>query len=209
MHLYTNFCDKWQELYVSENNKDVQVYFRCFLPRQYLHIACLIHLLIYWECLCFCKSLLLTTPMCCFQDKFLSMNSPKSFAACSLLICTFSVRRLGKVCGSNCLFGTGWSNNHLALLTFRDNFSGLNYVMTFSSSTFILTKSVSMLWDRNKFVPSAKVTSIKAFDALNRSFTKIRKISGRSLDPCGTPQIISRQFSNTSWEDMHYLLLLS
>ena len=48
----------------------------------------------------------------------------------------------------------------------------LNHVETFSSSTFIIAKSVSMfLWERNKFVSSANTTSIIGFDALNRPFT--------------------------------------
>ena len=64
------------------------------------------------------------------------------------------------------------------------------------------------LWDRNKFLLSANMTSIKGFDALNRSFTKIRKRSGPSIDPCGTPQTISRQFLDISWENMYCFLLL-
>ena len=37
------------------------------------------------------------------------------------------------------------------------------------------------------------MTVIKGFDTSNRSLTWIRKRSGPSIDPCGTPQIISRQ----------------
>ena len=64
----------------------------------------------------------------------------------------------------------------------------LNHVETLSSSTVILNKIVSMfLWERMKFVSSANITSIKEIEALNRSFTKIRKRSGPSIDFCGTP----------------------
>ena len=59
--MYTNLCDKLYEQHVSYNDKDVEVYFYWCLPRQYLHslymaaleIVCLIHILIYRECLCF------------------------------------------------------------------------------------------------------------------------------------------------------------
>ena len=64
------------------------------------------------------------------------------------------------------------------------------------------------LWDRKKFLLSGNITSIKGFDALNRSLTKIRNRSGPSIDPCGTPQTISRQFLDISWENMYCLLLL-
>ena len=118
------------------------------------------------------EDLLLTISMCCFQDKFSSMNAPKYFVTCSLLICIFSIRRLGKVCGRDFLFERGWNNNYLVLSRFRDNLFDLNHVETFSSSLFILAKSVSMfLWEINKFVSSANITFIKEFEALNRSFT--------------------------------------
>ena len=68
LHGYTNLCDNLHQQNASDNNKDVQVYFNSCLPRQYLHslhsyewtknivdldIVCLIHPLIYRECLCF------------------------------------------------------------------------------------------------------------------------------------------------------------
>ena len=90
------------------------------------------------------KILLLTISMCCFQDKYLSMNTPKKFVICTLLIRIFLIARLGKVCGSNCFFEREWNNNHLVLWTFRNNLFDLNHVETFSSSTFILEKNVSM-----------------------------------------------------------------
>ena len=65
------------------------------------------------------------------------------------------------------------------------------------------------LWDRNKFVSSANITSIKGFDALNRSFKEIKKVSGLSIDFCRKPKIISRKFLDTSWEDMYCFLLLA
>ena len=55
------------------------------------------------------ETLLLSISMCCFQDKFSSMITPKKFVTCSLLICISSIRRLGKVCGRNCLFERGLS----------------------------------------------------------------------------------------------------
>ena len=60
-------------------------------------------------------------------------------------------KKVRQVCGSNCLFERGWNKNHLVLSTFRDNLFDLNHIETFSSSAFILKKSVSMfLWDRSK-----------------------------------------------------------
>ena len=80
-------------------------------------------------------------------------------------------KKVGKVCGSNCFFERGWNNNHLILSTFGDILFDVNHVETFASSTFILSKYVSMfLWNRNKFVLSAN-SFIKGFEALNRSFT--------------------------------------
>ena len=84
--------------------------------------------------------LLLSFLMCCFQDKFSSMNTPKNFVTCSLLICISSIRRLGKVCGRNCLFERGWNKDHLVLSILRDNLFDLNHVETLSSSTFIIAK---------------------------------------------------------------------
>ena len=81
-------------------------------------------------------------------------------------------KKLGKVYGRNCLFERESNKNHLVLSTLRDNLFDLNHVETYSSSTFIIAKSESMfLWERNKFVSLANTTSVKVFDALNRSFT--------------------------------------
>ena len=116
--------------------------------------------------------LLLSISMCCFQDKFSPMNTPKNFLTCSLLICISSIRRLGKVCGRNCLFERGSNKDYLVLSTLRDNLFDLNHVETFSSSTFIIAKRVSMvLLEKNKIESSANITSIKGFDALSKSFT--------------------------------------
>ena len=154
------------------------------------------------------KALLLTISMCCFQDKLSSMNTPKKFVICSLLICIFWIKRLDTAYGSNCLFERWWNNNHLVLSTFRDNWFDINHVETFLSSTFILAKSAYVFVGQKKKLLSGNITSIKGFDALNRSFTKIRNRSGPSIDPCGTPQTISRQFLDTSWKNMYCLLLL-
>ena len=82
--------------------------------------------------------------MCCFQDIFSSMNTPKNFVIYSLLTLIFSIRRLRKVCWCNWLFKRGWNNNHLILSTFRDNFFDLIHVER--SFTFMLAKRVSMLF---------------------------------------------------------------
>ena len=36
LHVYTDLCDKLREQHVSDNGKDVQVYFYCCLSREYL-----------------------------------------------------------------------------------------------------------------------------------------------------------------------------
>ena len=165
--MYSDLCDKLHEQHISDNDKDVQVYFYWCLPRQYLHSlhnyewtkdivaldnVCLYSLLLYRKCLCFYKFYCLLYRCVVSRKKFYQWIRLK------FLICIFSIRRLGKVCWNNCLFEIGWKNNHLVLLKFRDYLFDFNHVETFSSSTFILSKSVPMfLWDRNKFVLSALV----------------------------------------------------
>ena len=39
------------------------------------------------------------------------------------------------------------------------------------------------LWDKSKFASSANISSVKGFDALNRSFTQITKRRGSGRDP--------------------------
>ena len=127
-----------------------------------LDIVCLIHLLISREWMPMLLEILLLSFMCCFQDKFSSMNTPKNCVTCSLLICISSIRRLGNVCGRNCLFERWWNKDHLVLSISRDNLFDLNHVETLSSSTFIITKSVSMfLWERNKFGPKNQTCQLK------------------------------------------------
>lgn len=118
------------------------------------------------------ENLLLTISMYCFQDKFASTNTRKIFVTCPLLICTFSIRRLGNVDGGNFFFERKGNNNNLVLSTFTENLFDLNHVKTFYSSKVIPAKSASMFfWDRNKFVSSANITYMKGLDTLNRSFT--------------------------------------
>ena len=84
------------------------------------------------------------------KSLFCSNRMHKTFVICSLLIHIFSIWRLGKASGSNCLFERGWNNNHLILFY-------LNHFETFSSFTFILAKSVSVFsWGRNRLVLSLK-----------------------------------------------------
>ena len=37
LHVYIDLCDELQEQRVSDNDKDVHVYFYLCFPRQYLH----------------------------------------------------------------------------------------------------------------------------------------------------------------------------
>ena len=139
--MYTKLCDKLHTQHVSNNHIDVQVYFYWCLPSQYLQslqnhewtknvvtldIVCLIHLLIYRECPCPWN----------FTGYYIDvLFSGHISIICSLLICIFSIRRLGKNCESNLLFDRGWNNNHLVLSTFRENLFDLNHVETLANST--------------------------------------------------------------------------
>ena len=56
--------------------------------------------------------------MWCFQDKFLSVYTPKS---------CYMLRKIG---GTNLLFERGLNNDDLVLLTFKNNLCGLKQVET-------------------------------------------------------------------------------
>ena len=88
------------------------------------------------------------------------------FVACSLLIFRFSVRRLGKIFENNCLLER---EDEITTIQLYQNseiiYLNLNHVETYPRPTFILAKSLSLfLQDRNNFVLSASITSIKGFE---------------------------------------------
>ena len=117
--MYTDLCNKLSSMFL----KTIKFIFTgaclhntrivCIIMNKYivaLDIVCLIDLLIYRECLCRCfpvnfakflRTRFYRTPpddcfwMCCFQDQFSSMNTPKNFVACSFFICVSLIRRLG------------------------------------------------------------------------------------------------------------------
>lgn len=116
-------------LHVSGNNKDVQVCFcRCF-PGKYLHrlhnnwwsrkttlsdIVCFVHLFFITNAYAFRNfTASFINVMWCFQEKFSSLYTPKYFVTFSVMMCTFSINKLGKVCGRNFLFVRGWNNEKM------------------------------------------------------------------------------------------------
>ena len=98
MFIFTGACpDNICIVYIVMNKQKYSCFRHCLLNMS----------LDLWRMPMLLKILLLAILMCYFQDKFSSMNTPKNFVTCSLLICIFSVRRLGKVYGDNCLFERG------------------------------------------------------------------------------------------------------
>ena len=85
-----------------------------------------------------------------FSGQILVDIYAQKFVTFSLLICIFSINRLGKVCGRNFLLEKVWNNDSLLLLTSKDNLLDLNHTETLLSSTcntwasLITTISISL-----------------------------------------------------------------
>ena len=54
----------------------------------------------------------------------------------------------------------------------------------------VLISSLGSLFEKNRFVSSAKRITSASDETLQMSFIYIRKNKGPKIDPCGTPQFI-------------------
>ena len=54
----------------------------------------------------------------------------------------------------------------------------------------VLISSLGSLFEKNRFVSSAKRITLVSDETLQMSFIYIRKNKGPKIDPCGTPQFV-------------------
>jgi len=84
------------------------------------------------------------------------------------------------------------NNIKLVFFTFKDSLLAQNQSDSLTSSALtVRDKSIKFLLEKNKFVSSANIMNCKIDDDLTMSFIYNRNNNGPSIEPCGTPHLIS------------------
>ena len=100
----------------------------------------------------------LTSFMCCFHERFLSISTPTSFVTFSLSMTILSIFKKGSGSLKNLFFRLDEIENILFFVKFSNNLFALNQRDILLSSEFILEKmSSTFLPERNKLVSSANM----------------------------------------------------
>ena len=86
---------------------------------------------------------------------------------------------------------SGLKSINLVLSILSVNLLTVNQCENLGISLFkVLISSLGSLFEKNRFVTSAKRITLASDETLQMSFIYIRKNKERKIDPCGTPQFI-------------------
>ena len=84
-----------------------------------------------------------------------------------------------------------WNNEDLVFPTFSDSVFAENHSLTLINLSLTVLNNVFMLLCLKELVSSAKIIGTNTFEELGRSFTYNKNNNGPSIEPCGTPHLIS------------------
>ena len=124
-----------------------------------------------------------------FHDEFWCMMTPRNFTLCTLDMVVLFILILQLV--RSIFFREGWKIIYFVLSGWRVNLLAETKTRhAWSSLLTVLARGVISLWLKKMLVSSAKSIKCKSLEELNRSFMYIRKRSGPSTEPWGTPHFI-------------------
>ena len=142
--------------------------------------------------------------MCSFHDKLSSNKTPRNFIVLTLSISRLFIFNIGRWEGMLYFLPDLWNNENLVFPTFSDNLFAENHsLILINSSLTVLNNVFMLLSSKKKLVLSANIIGTSTFEELGRSFTCNKNSNGSSIEPCGTPHLIS--FFNVSADSVIFI----
>ena len=141
-----------------------------------------------------------------FQESLSSIKSPRYLILRVSWI--FTLLRVNTTLFCNFMPG-GRKMINSVLLTLRESlFARSQSYNNYNSLFMVFLITSGSLWEKSRLVSSAKWWTIHFLSALCMSLMYIRKSRGPRIDPCGTPQFISRYFDSKPLDFVHCFLLV-